>query len=312
MPVAADEATAQGPRASREPASSSGAVRPQAARRKGGRRASPRAALGVFDSGVGGLTVVARLRQQLPGVDVVYLGDTARLPYGTKSPSTVARYTRRNVSFLLEQRVGGVVVACNSASAMALEGLEAPVPVWGVIEPGARAAAAASRGRIGVLATASTVASGAYPRAVDRIRSGLEVLQQPCPLFVPLVEEGWLDDPVSEAVARRYLEPLLAAGVDTLVLGCTHYPLLEPLIRRIVGREIAIVDSARAVSAVVAAELEQSRSGAGSLRLLVTDAGPGCERLARQILGVDVDLELVDIPPREEAGEAAAGRGDFA
>ncbi|HVS62917.1 MAG TPA: glutamate racemase [Thermoanaerobaculia bacterium] len=271
--------------------------------RSGRGEAPARRVLGVFDSGVGGLTVVARLRQELPGVDLVYLGDTARLPYGTKSPATVARYTRRNVAFLVERGVDGVVVACNSASAMALEGLEAPVPVWGVIEPGARAAALASRGRIGVLATASTVASGAYPRAVARIRPDLEVAQQACPLFVPLVEEGWIDDPVSEAIARRYLEPLLARGVDTLVLGCTHYPLLAPLLRRVVGEEVRLVDSAQTVSAVVAAEFGAEPGGSGSLRLLVTDCGPGFERLARRIVGDELDLELVDVPAREASGE---------
>jgi glutamate racemase len=256
----------------------------------------PRRSLGVFDSGVGGLTVVARLRAALPDVDLVYLGDTARLPYGTKSPATVARYTRRNVAFLLDQGVCGVVVACNSASAMALDSLEAPVPVWGVIEPGARAAAEVSRGRIGILATASTVASGAYPRAVARHRPELVVEQQACPLFVPLVEEGWLDGPISEAIARRYLEPLLAGGADTLVLGCTHYPLLAPLIRRIAGEDVTLVDSAETVSATVAEELKGASGGGGSLRLLVTDCGPGFEKLARRIVGDDLELELVDVP----------------
>lgn len=260
--------------------------------------------LGVFDSGVGGLTVVARLRRALPSVDLVYLGDTARLPYGTKSPSTVARYTRRNVAYLLEHGVGGVVVACNSASAMALDGLEAPVPVWGVVEPGARAAARATRGRVGILATSSTVASDAYPRALAKIRPEVVVEQQACPLFVPLVEEGWLDGPVTEAIARTYLEPLLERGVDTLVLGCTHYPLLAPLIQRIAGDGVALVDSAESVSATVAADVPQLEGGAGTLRLLVTDCGPGFESLARRIVGDDLALERVDVPAIEEPASA--------
>jgi glutamate racemase len=264
--------------------------------------------LGVFDSGVGGLTVLARMRRALPDVDLVYLGDTARLPYGTKSPATVARYTRRNVSFLVELGVEGVVVACNSASAMALDALEAPVPIWGVIEPGARRAAAASRGRVGVLATASTVASGAYPRALARARPGIEVVEQACPLFVPLVEEGWLEDEVTEQVACRYLAPVLAAGVDTLVLGCTHYPLLEPVLRRLAGPAIAIVDSAEAVSDEVAASLAPGAAGrTGALRLLVTDDGPGFARLAGRILGGPVELEHVDVPSAESRAPGAAG-----
>ncbi|HVS16510.1 MAG TPA: glutamate racemase [Thermoanaerobaculia bacterium] len=269
-------------------------------------RPRPRS-LGVFDSGVGGLTVLASLRRALPDVDLVYLGDTARLPYGTKSPATVARYTRRNVAYLLELGVEGVVVACNSASAMALDALAATVPVWGVIEPGARRAAAASAGRVGVLATASTVASGAYPRALERARPGVEVIQQACPLLVPLVEEGWLDDAVTEQVARRYLEPVLARGVDTLVLGCTHYPLLEPLLRRVAGPGIAIVDSAEAVSDEVAAALEPATADTtGALRLLVTDTGPGFERLARRILGAAPDLEHVDVPSGDDAPRRGA------
>ena len=206
--------------------------------------AATRRRLGVFDSGVGGLTVVASLRRRLPGVELVYLGDTARLPYGTKSAATVARYTRRNVTFLLARGVDGVVVACNSASAMALSTLEASAPVWGVIEPGAAAAAARSAGRVGVIATEATVRSRAYPRALEKLRPELAVLAQPCPLLVPLVEEGWLDDEITERVIRRYLAPLLEWGMDTLVLGCTHYPLLEATLRRVVGPEVALVDSA--------------------------------------------------------------------
>ena len=174
--------------------------------------------------------MVAALRRRLPRESILYLGDTARLPYGSKSPDTVLQYTRKNLDFLLGRGVKAVVIACNTASALALPRLGAPpVPTWGVVEPGARRAAAVSAGRVGVIATASTVRSDAYRRALLACRPGLEVRSLACPLFVPLVEEGWHDDPIAEQVARRYLEPLLAAGVDTLLLGCTHYPLLAPV-----------------------------------------------------------------------------------
>ena len=170
--------------------------------------------IGVFDSGVGGLTVVAALRRRLPGESILYLGDTARLPYGSKSEETVTRYTSKNVDFLLERGVKAVVVACNTASALALPHLDGhlPVPTWGVIEPGAEKAAAVSRGRVGVIATEATVRSDAYARALARARPDLEVSSRACPLFVPLVEEGWHDDPVTQEIAERYLAPLLAAG----------------------------------------------------------------------------------------------------
>ncbi len=257
--------------------------------------------IGVFDSGVGGLTVAAALARVLPDEAILYLGDTARLPYGTKSEETVARYTQTNVAFLAARGVKAVVVACNTASALALPHLETALPVWGVIEPGARRGAAISRGRLGVIATASTVRSDAYPAALRRLRPGLEVRSQACPLLVPLVEEGWLDDPVTVEVTRRYLQPLLTHGIDTLVLGCTHYPLLVPLIERLVGPDVALVDSAEAVAAEVASGLE--RLGLRSVgrkaedHVCVTDAGDRFERLAREILHAEVRLELVDLDP---------------
>ncbi|HEX2224131.1 MAG TPA: glutamate racemase [Thermoanaerobaculia bacterium] len=258
-------------------------------------------AIGVFDSGVGGFTVVSALRRRLPQESILYLGDTARLPYGSKSPETVLRYTRRNVEFLVERGVKAVVVACNTASALALPHLpEEVVPVWGVIEPGARKAAAVSRGRVGVIATEATVRSDAYPRALRAVRPDLEILSRACPLFVPLVEEGWHDDPVTEQVAERYLRPLLDAGVDTLVLGCTHYPLLVPVLERVAGPGVTLVDSAEAVAEVVAEGLaERGMAAAGqepSHRLCVTDAGESFHRLAGKILGdPDVPLEWVEV-----------------
>lgn len=260
--------------------------------------------IGVFDSGVGGLTVAVALKERLPNEQILYLGDTARLPYGTKSPATVTRYTQANLDFLAGRGVKAVVVACNTASALALEGLAIDLPCWGVIAPGAERAAALSRGRVGVLATESTVLSDAYGRALRRLRPDLEVLSRACPLFVPLVEEGWLDDPVTEAVARRYLEPLLAAGVDTLVLGCTHYPLLAPLLARVAGAAIPLVDSAAAVSELVACELgKRGLLAAGAAtedHFCVTDASQRFARIAQEFVGRPVRLELVDLSPATE------------
>lgn len=273
--------------------------------------------IGVFDSGVGGLTVAAALQRRLPRERLLYLGDTARLPYGTKSAATVRRYTEVNLEFLERRGVKAVVVACNTASALGLAGLAAPVPVWGVIEPGAdRAAAATRNGRVGVIATESTVASGAYASALRRIVPELGIWSQPCPLLVPLIEEGWLDDPVTAEVARRYLEPLLAHDIDTLVLGCTHYPLIAPLLAEIAGPGVVLVDSAAAVSDQVAAELAHrgllavalSPPAAGAANstgdhYCVTDTSQRFERIAGDFLGRKVTLELVDI------GDSAAGSG---
>lgn len=266
-------------------------------------------AIGVFDSGIGGLTVVAALRRRLPAEPIVYLGDTARVPYGNKSPETVLRYTRRNLAFLRQRGVKAVVVACNTASALALPRLEPEVPTWGVVGPGARRAAAVAKRRAGVIATASTVRSDAYRRALAELRPDLEVLSHACPLFVPLVEEGWHDDPVAEAVARRYLAPLLAAGIDTLVLGCTHYPLLAPLLARVAGPGVTLVDSAESVADEVAAGLAErglaappstgadaGAGGAAGLELCVTDAGAGFAEFAARILGGEAaPLEWVEV-----------------
>ena len=255
--------------------------------------------IGVFDSGVGGLTVAAALARALPDEAILYLGDTARLPYGTKSERTVTRYTQRNVDFLAARDVKAVVVACNTASALALPHLATALPVWGVIEPGARRAAAGAHGPVGVIATESTIRSDAYGVALRRLAPRLEVRSQACPLLVPLVEEGWVDDPVTEQVVRRYLAPLLAAGIDTLVLGCTHYPLLDAVLARVTGDGVRRVDSAEAVAAEVAVELERLglRSSARSTEdhLCVTDATERFERQARAILGRPARLELIDL-----------------
>lgn len=239
--------------------------------------------IGVFDSGVGGLTVLKALHQRLPRESTVYLGDTARVPYGTKSGEVVTKYSLANADALLEHGVKLLVVACNTASAVAVPALEAalPIPVVGVIAPGAAAAAKATRsGRIAVIGTPGTIASGAYQQALHALRPELEVRTQACPLFVPLAEEGWVEGEVPRLVAERYLTPaLLGGGVDTLVLGCTHYPLLAGVIQAVVGRGITLVDSAQATAervAEVLAErqlLEPERS-APERRYLVTDT-PG-------------------------------------
>jgi len=223
---------------------------------------APAAPVGIFDSGIGGLTVARAIFERLPGESTVYFGDTARVPYGPKSPETVRRYSLEILEWLLAQGVKAVVIACNTSTAHALEALRAAstVPVIGVIEPGSRAAVAASRGGgIGVIGTAGTIASGAYSRAIHAIAPGASVGARACPLFVPFVEEGWFDHPAAELVAHEYLDPLVAAGVDTLVLGCTHYPLLKPLLQRVMGPGVVLIDSAQET----AAELARVLAGCG-------------------------------------------------
>lgn len=224
------------------------------------------AAIGVFDSGIGGLTVVRALRQALPQEPIVYLGDTARVPYGTKSAATVIRYSLQIMDFLLKRRIKYLLIACNTATAYAIEALraEAPVPVMGVVDPGARVAAAATTsGAIGVIGTLGTISSGAYHRALHASNPALSVFGQPCPLLVPLAEEGWIDHPVTSQVSRHYLRELrLQSGdLDTIVLGCTHYPLLREVLAReaaaVFGHPVQLVDSAAAVSEAVATDMRQ-------------------------------------------------------
>ncbi len=203
--------------------------------------------IGVFDSGVGGLTVVKELMEQLPDERIVYYGDTARVPYGNKSKETVIRYSREIADFLCEQKVKAIVVACNTASALALEELKksVEVPIIGVVKPGARAAADASqKGKIGVIATRATVSSGIYEAYLKEKRPDIRVYAKACPLFVPLVEEGLTDDPITDSIIHMYLDGLLAEGIDALVLGCTHYPLLRDSIARAVGKDVTLVNPA--------------------------------------------------------------------
>ena len=258
------------------------------------------ATIGIFDSGVGGLTVQKAIIEHLPGLDTVYLGDTARVPYGTKSPEVVTQYSLRNARFLLEAGIDLLVVACNTASAVALPALRAelPVPVLGVVEPGARAAARASEsGRIGVVGTEGTVASGAYQRAIREARPGAEVVSRACPLLVPLAEEGWTEpgDEIVRAVVRRYLAPLAEAHIDALVLGCTHYPLLRGAIAAELPG-VALVDSGEAIAGEVEARVGASADPGGAHRFFVTDTPARFLRVARRFLGTDVaSAEQVDI-----------------
>lgn len=203
--------------------------------------------IGVFDSGIGGLTVAKELMNALPNEKIMYFGDTARVPYGNKSPETVLLYSEQIVDFLLSQGVKALLIACNTASAVALEKISTkiPVPIIGVVKPGARAAAeATANGRIGVIATRATVASGLYEEILGNINPGLRVFSTAAPLFVPLVEEGWFNDSVTEEVAKRYLDPLLNNDIDTLVLGCTHYPLLKDVIGKIAGKKVKLINPA--------------------------------------------------------------------
>ncbi len=256
--------------------------------------------IGIFDSGVGGLTVQRAILEALPAVDTVYLGDTARVPYGTKSAETVTQYSLRNARFLAGHGIDLLVVACNTVSAVALPALRAElsVPVVGVVEPGARAAARASRGgRIGVIGTQGTVASGAYQEAIRRERPEATVLARACPLFVPLAEEGWTDpqDDLVRGIVRRYLSPVREALVDTLVLGCTHYPLL----RSVIAAElpgVLLVDSASAVAAEVRERVGAGGRTAAEHRFFVTDTPEKFLSVAGRFLGRPVErAEHVDV-----------------
>ena len=260
--------------------------------------------LGVFDSGIGGLTVAAALRELMPSENIFYLGDTARVPYGGKSQQTIERYAIEITGLLLAERSKIIVVACNTASALAIPKLEEllKVPVIGVIEPGARAAVAATRnGHVGVIGTRATVYSRAYETAIHGINPDIRVTSQPCPMLVPLIEEGWLDDTITDQIIRRYLEKLVRAEVDTLVLGCTHYPLLKEAIQRYVGPEVTLVDSAYNCAAAVKkllaeAELSAHEEQPGKLQVALTDRSDKFLRVAEEALGLQVgDVQLLTV-----------------
>jgi glutamate racemase len=260
-----------------------------------------RPVIGVFDSGFGGLTVLRELRKALPTADYLYFGDTAHLPYGAKSVRTVAKYAIASAHFLEERGIDFLVIACNTATALAFDEIRSAVkvPVVGVVEPGARRAAERSRSKkAAVIATEATVASHAYQKAL--LKLGLEAREKACPLFVPLVEEGWVAHPVTEQVAHIYIDEILRDGgheVDVLLLGCTHYPLIRPLLRRVVPPHIEIVDSAESTAASVLEQLgSRVGSAPGRLRCYATDSIEKFRRLGEKFLGCPIeDIGLIDI-----------------
>ena len=255
--------------------------------------------IGVFDSGVGGLTVAAALRQILPSEHILYIGDTARVPYGAKSPETIQRYGLELGHLLLKHHAKIIVVACNTASAIAVPKMRniLPVPIQGVIGPGAKAATKTTRNsKIGVIGTRATITSGAYEKRIHQLAPNARVFSTACPLLVPLIEEGLFDDPITEQMILRYLTPLLRQGIDTLVLGCTHYPLLAPAIQHLVGPDIRLVDSAKNCAAEVARLLKNKNLLApsqphqkGRLDVTLTDSSTSFLHLAREALSLEFD-----------------------
>jgi glutamate racemase len=261
-------------------------------------------AIGVFDSGVGGLTVAARLMQTLPAEDLIYFGDSARVPYGIRSAGVIREFCREIAGFLLAQNVKMIVVACNTASAVALEELETllPIPVIGVVEPGSQKAVASTQSsEVAVIGTSSTIQSRAYVRAMEALSPKIRVLSQACPLLVPLVEEGLFDGPVTEAALRHYLEPLLKSEVDTLVLGCTHYPFLQTAIQKFLGDQIQVVDAAQETALLCSkvlknCDLANHALSQGQHHFYFSDRTDAFQRLAKKILpGFEDDLRLVDV-----------------
>ena len=248
--------------------------------------------VGVFDSGIGGLTVAHEILRQLPNESLVYFGDTARVPYGPKSPDTVCRYSREISAFLRDQDVKAIVIACNTATAHALPVLreELSIPVLGVVEPGARAAVRASNGgHVGVIGTVGTIRSGAYERAIRELDPDARITARACPLLVPLIEEGWMDHPVTRQVAQEYLEPLIQEGINTLVLGCTHYPLLKPLLCRVLGRDVSLIASAAETAAelgrvLAERDLEATSGSTPVHRFVASDDPLGFLQLGQRFL----------------------------
>jgi glutamate racemase len=260
--------------------------------------------IGVFDSGIGGLTVVKALRDLLPNEKIFYLGDTARVPYGGKSASTVERYSLEMAYILADEGVKTIVIACNSASAVALPKLEKTlsVPVVGVIKPGAQAAIAATRNRhIGVIGTRATIKSSAYEKALRELDPKIKISARACPLLVPFIEEGWLEDDLTDQIIARYLEPLVREGIDTLVLGCTHYPLLTDAFSRVLGEKVKLVDSAHNCATAVRELLDRQQLRTPSqtpdgLEVVLTDLPDSFLQVARDALQLDIgEVRLRDV-----------------
>ena len=253
-------------------------------------------AIGVFDSGLGGLTVVKELMRQLPNENIVYFGDTARVPYGTKSKESIVRFSKENVSFLLKYKVKMIVVACNTSSSTALGILKKSfsLPIIGVIAPGARRAAQVTHNkRVGIIATLATVNSHAYTKGIQEVDHSIKVISKACPLFVPLVEEGWFHKKITMDIAKDYLRVLKRSKVDTLILGCTHYPLLKSALRKIMGQRVRLIDSAKEVASEVKQLLKRLRMERREKRtpkrtFLVSDQPQQFLRIARRFLGYDI------------------------
>lgn len=255
--------------------------------------------IAVFDSGVGGLTVLTALKDEFPGEDFVYLADTARLPYGSKSLHTIRQYVEQNIRFLRsEYQPKAIVIACNSASTALLEQpIQSEIPIFNVVEPGARVAVKTSKSkRIGVLGTRATVFSEAYPKAIRRLEPEAQIFQQPCPLWVPLVEEGWVNDPVTNLIVYRYASAVVQHNVDTVIMGCTHFPVLRMSIQKAVGPDVELVDSAKGLIEDLK-PIGLKNSGKGRLTMLCTDFSPRLEETMRLLLGeIQYDsLETVDL-----------------
>ena len=252
--------------------------------------------IGVFDSGVGGLTVAKEIMRLLPYEHIVYFGDTARVPYGTKSREAIIRFSKQNVGILLKHEVKMVVVACNSSSSHALPALKSKfkVPILGVIEPGAKKAAATTKNkRIGVIATKATINSQSYARQIKKYGRSFQVTGQACPLFVPLAEEGWFKYRETFMIAERYLQPLKKAGVDTVILGCTHYPLLKPVLQKVIGRRVSLIDSAKEVAVEVKKLLEKNHAlrtqkTKPRYEFLISDERQHFQKLAKRFLGGEI------------------------
>lgn len=260
--------------------------------------------IGIFDSGIGGLTVVKNLDTSLANEKIIYFGDTARVPYGSKSNSTVIEYSKQNTRFLLSKNVKMIVVACNTASSIALESLrsEFEIPIVGMIDPGAKAAIKSTKNkRIGVIGTEATISNNAYSNALSKIDDSLKIYEKACPLFVPLAEEGWIDHKATKLVAEEYLTELKKENIDTLILGCTHYPILRNVIQEVIGKNVTLIDSGSAASVEVEAYLSgrgirNACHGLGTHEYYVSDVPQKFKQIAERFLGREVEhVNKVDL-----------------
>lgn len=257
--------------------------------------------IGLFDSGIGGLTVLKTLREVFPNENFIYLGDTARLPYGTKSAATIERYLWQNVAFLKSRNVKAIVVACNSASTVLLGRThQEENPIYNVIEPGAHLALQKSQTkRIAVLGTRATVSAQAYVRAIQELLPAAQVFQQACPLLVPLVEEGWVDDPITNLIVYRYLSPLAQQNVDTVILGCTHYPVLKNAVAKVMGQQVALIESSTAIALQIQTDMKSGRlrssQSGGGLEILTTDVSASFQEVAMRLMHPYIIPALVNV-----------------